>query len=297
VITLLTDFGLVDPYVGEMKAVLLDGAPGTAVVDLTHGVQPGNVREGAWLLFRSWDRFPPGSCHLAVVDPGVGGARRPIAALAGGHAFVGPDNGLLMAAIDAAHAGASDPLSGGPEIREITVREIDRPRRGTTFDGRDLFAPTAARLAAGRPLTEVGPEVHDPVRIEPFAPRSCPGGWEVEIVRIDRFGNLITTVTEEFLRETFGEDWRLIGARIGDRVVRGVRIAYEDVEPGELLLSIGGGGTLEISASRASACRRLGVSPGEAAVVTGPRNDSREGDREPTSPGGSVFRDRREEDS
>jgi len=255
ILSLLTDFGLDDPFVGEMKAVAKSIAPEIEIVDLAHGISPGRVREGAWVLRKAWSLFPAGTCHVAVVDPGVGTARRALAARAGGHAFVGPDNGLLTPALEAAGSDL--------EVREITLREIDRRRRGTTFDGRDVFAPAGARLARGLPLAEVGPEVHDPVALAPFRPEPVDGGWDVEIVRVDRYGNLVTVAEESFLRDALGEDWRGASVRIGDRVVRGIRSGYEEVDPGEGLLAIGGSGTLEVCVRGGSARDEFGAAAGD----------------------------------
>jgi S-adenosylmethionine hydrolase len=262
IVTLLTDWGLSDPYAGEVKAVLLRFAPGAAIVDVTHGIAPGAIREGAWVLARTWRLFPPGTCHVAVVDPGVGGGRRGLAARGAGHFFVGPDNGLLAPALESC---------GDAEWREVAVREIDHPRRGTTFDGRDVFAPVAARLAQGEELASVGPEVHDPVSVPPFRPTPREGGtFDLEIVRADRFGNLVTVAEESFLRETFGEAWRDVAVRVGDATIRGVRLGYEEVDRGLALLTIGGAGTLEISVNQGSARKQLRVGPGGRVRLEGP---------------------------
>ncbi len=260
-IALLTDFGVADPYVGEMKAVLLRLAPEARVVDVTHGVRPGAIREAAWILSRVWRSFPEGTCHVCVVDPGVGSARRGLAVAAGGHLFVGPDNGVLQAAFDAP----------GGEIRELALRDLDHVRRGTTFDGRDVFAPAAARLVRGTPLGEAGPEVQDPVPLAPFRPvRRAEGGFTCEIVRTDRFGNLITTAEEGFLRDAFAEDWRAVTVVAGRTRVTGVRLAYADVAPGEPLLTIGGAGTLEISVRDGNARKRIGLEAGDTVVLEAP---------------------------
>jgi len=262
VITLLTDFGLADSYVGEVKAVLLRASPGATLVDLTHGIAPGSVREGAWVLRRTWSLFPAGTCHLAVVDPGVGGVRRGLAVAAGGHFFVGPDNGLLAPAWEAA---------GVPEIRQIDVREVDLTRRGTTFDGRDVFAPVAGRLATGGALVELGPEVDDPVALPSFRPvLRGPGLWELEVAHVDRFGNLVTVAEESFLREAAGEEWREVGVRIGEESIHGIRLAYDDVDPGAPLLTIGGAGTLEVCVNRGSAKRRFGLGAGSRVTLEVP---------------------------
>jgi S-adenosylmethionine hydrolase len=262
VVSLLTDFGLSDPYVGEMKAVLRRLAPAVDVIDLTHGIAPGAVREAAWVLRTAWAQFPASTCHVAVVDPGVGGERRALAAEAGGHTFVGPDNGLLVPALEEA---------GVVEIREIATRETEHRRRGTTFDGRDVFAPVAARLAGGLPLAHLGPEVHDPVALASFAPRAVGGNaWEAEVVRVDRFGNVVTAADEAFLRRTFGEEWRGVAVRVGGSVLGPIRLAYAEVGAGEPLLTIGGAGTLEVCLNRASAGKRLGLRTGDFVRIEPP---------------------------
>jgi S-adenosylmethionine hydrolase len=262
-VTLLTDFGTRDPFVGEMKGVMACVAPEIRFVDLTHDVARGNVREAAWVLAKSVPWFPPGTCHLVVVDPGVGSDRRALAAEAGGHRFVGPDNGVLAPALDGAR---------GARIREIAVREVDRPRRGTTFDGRDRFAPVAARLALGASLDELGPEVDDPVRPASFAPAPEGDGWSAEIIRVDRFGNLVTTAEEGFLRREMGEAWRHARVRAGATWVEGIRTAYSDSDPGRPLLSIGGSGVLEISVREGSAADALGLRAGDRITVAPPED-------------------------
>ncbi len=261
-ITLLTDFGGSDSFVGEMKGAILSIDPTIRIVDLAHGVAAGNVREGAWVLSRTWDAFPPETCHLAVVDPGVGSERRAIAVRTADRWFVGPDNGLLMSAVDAAN--------GAREIREVAVRELDRPRRGTTFDGRDLFAPVAARLVTGAEFAQLGPEVHDPVGVGSFRPKPSGDMFEAEIIRTDRFGNLVTTADEAFLRSTFGEDWRRIRVHAGDTSLEGVLLGYAERPAGEALLTIGGAGTLEISVNRGSARKKLGLAAGDFVSLEGP---------------------------
>jgi S-adenosylmethionine hydrolase len=263
-IALLTDFGLDDPFVGEMKGVLLGLHPEAVIVDVTHGIRPGAVREAAWVLARSLSAFPDGTVHVAVVDPGVGTERRALAARCGGRCFVGPDNGVLMTALET--------LGGAAEIREITTRELDRRRRGTTFDGRDLFAPAAARLAAGFDLAQLGPEVQDPVPMPGFAPRPVEGGFQVEVVRVDRFGNVVLAAEEAFLRDTW-EDWRGVSVQCGDVRLEGVRLGYGDVAKGESLLVIGGSGTLEIARNRGSADRTFGLSAGDLVFLAGPVQD------------------------
>ena len=265
-IVLLTDFGLQDPYVGEMRGVIASIAPRALVLDHGHGIRPGAVREGAWVLARGLETFPPGAVHVAVVDPGVGGERRGLVASAGGRLFVGPDNGLLAPALEAAASAAG----GEIEVRELTLREIDRRRRGSTFDGRDVFAPAAARMAMGVPLGECGPEVADWETLPSFRPVAREGGHETEIIRVDRFGNLITTAEEAFLRTELGEDWRRLRVRAGNVVIEGIWLSYADVEPGEALLTIGGSGTLEVCVSSGNARRKLALGAGDRILVLPP---------------------------
>ena len=262
IITLLTDFGLQDPYVAEMKGRILAAHADATVIDLTHEIPAGAVRQGAWMLWRSWSAFPARTIHVAVIDPGVGSQRRGVAARAHGHFFVGPDNGLLHPVL------ADDPES---ELREIGGIHRWEGGRGTTFDGRDLFAPLAGELARGMAFNKVGPPAGAPFLLEPFRLSPQGGGWLAEIVAVDRYGNLITCAAESFLRSTFGEAWREIGIDSGTKEIRTVRAAYQDVGPGELLLTIGSAGTLEISKNGGSAAQLLGLAAGDCVRIESPR--------------------------
>jgi S-adenosylmethionine hydrolase len=237
-ITLVTDFGTRDGYVGEMKGVLLEGAPDARLVDVTHDVPPGDVRAGGWVLGRIWPRFPLGSVHLAVVDPGVGSGRRAVAARIRDRWLVAPDNGLVTLAerggagtVPAGTAGgrgadedagpASDDAAGTGGGVEA-AREIDPDRVGLeplsdTFHGRDLFAPAAARLAAGGDPGELGPAL-DPgglVRLELEKPRRAGDEARGAVVHVDRFGNLVTNVPTGWLPAT-------PVAEVGDHRVQGL---------------------------------------------------------------------------
>lgn len=165
-VSLLTDFGLADPYVGVMHGVIAARAPGVRVVDLGHGVAPQDVRQGGWCLAQAWPYFPAGSVHVAVVDPGVGSARRVLAARQGGHAFLAPDNGLLALVLDE-----------GAEVRALDVARFALPRVSRTFHGRDVFSPAAAALASGTPFEELGAVVDDWQRLgsSPRAPSRRAG--------------------------------------------------------------------------------------------------------------------------
>ena len=201
VITVLTDFGTTDYYVAAVKGVLLRGAPGATLTDLTHDVPPGDIEGASWLLAAAARWYPEGTVHLAVVDPGVGGERRILAARAGGALFVAPDNGLLSGVL------AGDDHS---EVRAVGKEELFLPGPGSTFHGRDRFAPVAAHLAAGGDFAELGPEVddpvllpHDPPRAEGTPPRAgVPGSvLRGRVVHVDRFGNLVTDLPSGWLGE------------------------------------------------------------------------------------------------
>lgn len=280
VITLVTDFGTRDGYVGEMKGVLLEGAPDARLVDVTHDVPPGDVRAGAWVLGRIWARFPPGSVHLAVVDPGVGSERGAVAARIDDRWLVAPDNGLLTLA-ERGGAGAVAGAVGdgradagtGPSPHEAArggvddARELDPDRVGReplsdTFHGRDLFAPAAARLAAGGDPAELGPAL-DPgelVRLELEEPRRAGDAVRGAVVHVDRFGNLVTNVPTAWLPAS-------PVAEIGDHRVRGLGDSFTAVGVGEAVLIRGSVGTLEVCVRDGSAAERLGVGRGAEVVV------------------------------
>ena len=235
-VTLLTDFGNADGYVAEMKGVLLARCPGVVLVDVTHAVAPGDVAAGAYLLGRTWRAVPEGTVHLAVVDPGVGSARRLLAAEAGGHRFVAPDNGLLSRALDGRPARAV----------ALTVP----PGASPTFHGRDVLAPAAAQLAAGAPLVDIGAGVRDPVLLP--KPRLERRGADLvgEVVHVDRFGTLVTSLPADGV--DLGGTVRVAG--------RGVPLqtTFADVASGALVAFVGSGGTVEIA-----------VRDGRADAVTG----------------------------
>lgn len=256
IVTLLTDFGTADHFAGAMKGVILGIAPGAAVVDLTHEVPPQDVRAGAFTLLAAYGSFPPGTVHVAVVDPGVGSARRAIAADAGGHRFVGPDNGLLSWVLE---------REGDARVFHVTREELFRRPVSTTFHGRDVFAPVAARLAAGMDAAELGPEIADAVRLGSLRPERLPdGGLRGEVLHVDRFGNCVTG----FTRDDLGGAGDAFTLRAGAREIRAVRRFYADAAPGEPFAVWGSAGFLEISVNRASAARLLGLAPGEPVTLS-----------------------------
>jgi S-adenosyl-L-methionine hydrolase (adenosine-forming) len=246
-ITLLTDFGSSDPYVGVMKGVIFDVCPDAVIVDLTHEVQPFEIAEGGFLLAQSWLHFPNGTVHLAVVDPGVGSRRRPVVVEAGGHFFVGPDNGLFSMVFAAA-------LSN---VRHVTASKYFRDPVSSTFHGRDIFAPVAAHLANGVTAAKFGRTITDYTRLDFFRPvRSAKRAWTGTVLHIDRFGNIVTN----FLADEFRE--RMLEMRTGLQSVNRAAEYYADVPFGELFVVAGSSGFLEISVNQGSAARVLGVGLG-----------------------------------
>jgi S-adenosylmethionine hydrolase len=255
-ITLLTDFGTRDAYVAAMKGVICSLNPQAVLVDLSHDVPPQDIRAGALNLVAAAPYFPPGTIHLAVVDPGVGGPRRALAAHCRGQFWVGPDNGLFHLIFRQA-----SPLS----LVSLVNPAYFRPRVSATFHGRDIFAPVAAHLSLGVDLNRFGPKIADPVALDLPEPRFGPEGVWGEIMYVDQFGNLISNIS-------FGElsAWRGqqdISLKAGPVALRGLARTYSDVAPGEFLALEGSHGFLEIACAMANAARRLNAGLGLPVVI------------------------------
>ncbi|MBI4409937.1 MAG: SAM-dependent chlorinase/fluorinase [Gemmatimonadetes bacterium] len=250
-ITLLTDFGTADGYVGAMKGVIASIAPEAVVDDVAHDLPPGDVRAAAWTLARYWRLYPAGTVHVAVVDPGVGSERRALAASCDGRLLLAPDNGVLTRVFDEAPPAALVSIEDRRHLREPV---------SATFHGRDVFAPAAAHLARGLPVADLGPAVRDPLLFQVPPPSREADSIHGEVVHVDRFGNLITNIPGE---------WCAGGAavRVGQDTVGAVRRTYSDVVPGEALALVGSAGLLEISVRDGSAAERLGVGRGAAVEV------------------------------
>jgi hypothetical protein len=247
VISLLTDFGTTDHYVGAMKGVILSICAGAQMVDISHDIAPYAIHEAAYTLAQAWQCFPAGTVHLIVVDPGVGTARRPIVAEAGGHTFVAPDNGVLTMA-----------LGSDSEVREIAAEQYFRQPVSRTFHGRDIFAPVAAHLASGVAAAVFGKRIEDWVRLDRNG---------ATVLKIDHFGNVITSLRWE----SFG--WvaeRAFELRIGSGLVSHYRASYADAAPGELFAIRGSAGYLEVSMNQGSAADRLGVRTGAHVIIEPP---------------------------
>ena len=238
-----------------MKGVILGICREARLVDLTHEIAPHDVLEGALSLESAWRFFPMGSIHLAVIDPGVGSRRRPLGLRAGGHYFVGPDNGLFTFAL----------LAGGWSAVSIEAPAYRLPEVSRTFHGRDIFAPAAAHLASGVPLERLGPTITDPVRLA--LPRFRREGDEVvgEVIGSDRFGNLLTSVTVDGVRELAAHG--AIAVELAGRELGGMASSYQEGPTGIPTPIIGSGGRLEIFVRNGSARAILGIGPGTPVKV------------------------------
>ena len=252
IITLLTDFGGAQAYVAAMKGVLLSLAPAARVVDISHEIAACDVLEGALALADAAPLFPQGSIHLAVVDPGVGGKRAPLLVESGRHYYIGPDNGLLSLAA----------------IAPRTVRHLNKDRffrlpLSPTFHGRDLFAPVAGHLAAGMAAAEFGPPVAGRRELE--LPRTSREAGLVrgEVLTVDRFGNLMTNISEQELPAAAAR-CRVV---LGKDSIDGVSASYDEAASGALVAVISSRGTLEIALREGSAAERTGSARGVLVLV------------------------------
>lgn len=256
IITLLTDFGSSSPYPAEMKGVLLSSCK-AVLIDITHDVPPHDVAQGAYLLSAAAPEFPAGTIHLAVVDPGVGTGRQPLAVASGGQFLVGPDNGLLMRAAR---------VLGTPRAYAIDAGRFARRPISATFHGRDLFAPAAAALAAGLPVERVGPPAASPVELAEIPPVRTPGALRGQVVHRDRFGNLVTNIPGTWLDDLSPP--LVMQHERGSVAIRPV-LTYAQGAAGELLVLVGSSGTLEIAVNAESAAEALGLGAGGSIAIVG----------------------------
>lgn len=250
-ITLLTDFGTRDGYVAAMRGVIASIAPRIVVDDASHDVPPGDIQAGAWALGNYWRLYPERTVHVAVIDPGVGSARRPLAALIDGRCFVAPDNGVLTRVLAEASSA---------RIVLIENSRLLRDDVSNTFHGRDIFAPAAAHLALGSALDEVGPEVTDPVLLELLMPLRGGNVIRGRVVHVDRFGNLVTNVPAAWVTERSH-------VRFGASDLGPVRTTYSDVQSGHAVALIGSAGYLEVGVRDGNAAKLLWKGRGTEIVV------------------------------
>ena len=258
IITLLTDFGTQDHYVAAMKGVILQIAPAATIVDITHEIGPQDVVRAAFVLRQTWNWYPRGTVHLAVVDPGVGSSRRIVAGRYAGQYVVAPDNGL----ISMVHH----------ELRVEAMHVVDNRRYmlatiSTTFHGRDIMAPAAAHLAGGVAIQDLGPPTDHVEVLQMAAPqRSADHALTGQVLCADRFGNLITNITRHDLLATF-QHRREVKVYLGPTCIGPLRTSYHEVAAGQLLALIGSGDHLEISVNCGNAAKILSPEPGARVEV------------------------------
>jgi S-adenosylmethionine hydrolase len=263
IITLTTDFGLQDEYVGVMKGVILARSPGITIVDLCHCIDRQNIPQAAMLIKSAFYYYPPGTIHVVVVDPGVGSDRRLLLVSAAKHLFLAPDNGVLT------------PLIGHAEFEaayHITCSKYYITPVSSTFHGRDILAPVAAELAKGLPMAEVGPllQREELVTIHIARPASNKGEQKItgEVVAIDHFGNLLTNIDEKNIYGLAGTaSLADVKVQVRNISINGIQNAYAQEDPGNLLAIIGSRGFLEIAVNKGSAAVNLDAEIGDTVVV------------------------------
>lgn len=254
VITLLTDFGSVDYFVGAVKGAILSVNLGAVIADITHEIPPQDVEAAAFTLLASYQTFPAATIHVAVVDPGVGSQRRPIVVKAGGQSFVGPDNGIFTYIYD---------REPSHQVFHVTSDKYFRPSLSTTFHGRDIFAPVAAALSNGVNPEDLGPPIADPIRLK--------NSEVLRIIHIDRFGNCVTNITRDLV-----DPKRHPTLVIKRKQIRAFREFYSSAAPNELFAIWGGAGFLEISINGSSAAKVLRAKRGDTVVIRQHLQDSQD---------------------
>lgn len=273
-VALLTDFGTADGYVGTMKGVVLGIVPDARLVDISHEIAPQDVRQAAYVLYTAYCFFPPHTVHLIVVDPGVGSTRRPIAVRTSVGSFVAPDNGVLS------YVMAREDVEAVVELADPRYR---LPEVSHTFHGRDIFSPAAGHVAAGVPIEALGPPVPDPVTFPAPRLEISVQGVAGEVLHVDHFGNVITSVgllswteSELTLEPAFGDvgggervRFQAAGAVVvvAGHEIAGVHRTYAEVAPGETLALVGSEGHLEIAVREGNAARKLGLRAGDPVVL------------------------------
>ena len=258
IITLTTDFGTSDAFVGTMKGVILSINPQATIVDITHEIAPQNVEQGGFIFGASAKYFPANAIHVVVVDPGVGSARRPIAVQLGETTYVAPDNGVLSFATR--HSALA------PRAFHLTNPQYFLPRVSSTFQGRDIFAPCASHLSLGVPLEEMGKPISDWVRLARVLPVLRGDGAIVgRVVHIDRFGNIVTNINEESLQ---GMKRERMGVEIAGKKIDGLKRTYADGAVGELIALINSSWDLEIAQREGRAAQTLGAKVGDEVIVS-----------------------------
>jgi S-adenosylmethionine hydrolase len=250
VITLLTDFGLKDPYVGIMKGVILSINPEATIIDITHDITPQDIEEGAFLIEEYHRFFPPGTIHVAVIDPTVGSGRRPIIVSKDNNIFIGPDNGIFTLILDDAEVY----LLENPDFMLTEV--------SSTFHGRDIFAPTAAHASTGFHPSAFGKTISDPVRLDNMLPTTEIHSLKGRIVRFDHFGNAITNIKIDFLKDFLGN--RSFEVRVGGTTFAALSKSYYE---SEFTCLIGSSGYLEFGYFKGSFKEKGKVAKNDSVLI------------------------------
>jgi len=254
-VALYSDFGITDVYVGVLHGIIRTLAPEAGVLDITHGIAPGDLHGGAFMLLSAVPFLPRGTVHLCVVDPGVGTDRRIVAVRASGHTFVGPDNGVLAPVVEA--------LGGATDVRYVTNERLMRRRRTSTFQGRDIMAPVVAHLVRGIELAAVGEAAESIVPFPEFAPTIGADEARGRVLHLDRFGNVVTNLLPGELDGDMGT-WHI---ELGGQRVERWATTYGDVAPGEVFVYPGSVGFLEVAQRDGDAGAGLGVAVGDPVLA------------------------------
>ena len=254
IITFTTDFGLTEHYVGAMKGIIHTIHPAARIIDITNSVQSFDILDGAIAISQAYDCFPNGTIHVVVVDPGVGGPRRPVMATVGQYTFVAPDNGVLSLVFEREERVA---------VRHITSEHYFHHPVSNTFHGRDIFAPVAAYLSKGVDTAKFGEEITDFTRFAAPRPRTAGDNeWKAIVLKTDKFGNLITNITAKDVPQIFNGSSTGFKLSVGKAEITKLNDTYSAGAQGELFAIIGSTGFLEISSNKAPASRLAGADKG-----------------------------------
>jgi S-adenosylmethionine hydrolase len=259
-ITLTTDFGLTEHYVGAMKGVIYSINPAVQLVDITNAVQSFDILDGAIAIAQAYSYFPKDTVHVVVIDPGVGGTRRPILANVGQYLFVAPDNGVLSLVYEREERVT---------VRHITADYYFHQPVSNTFHGRDIFAPVAAYLSKGVDTSKFGDEINDYVRFAAPKPKaSAPNAWKGIVLKTDKFGNLITNITANDIPQIFDGSSKTFKINVGKAEITKLCSSYSEGAQGELFAIVGSAGFLEISCNKGAASRLAGADKGSEVELT-----------------------------
>ena len=261
IITLMTDFGIKDGNVGVMKGVIWGICPQAQISDLSHTIGAQNVREAALILLRSAPYFPKSTVHVVVVDPGVGTARRPMAAKIGDWSYVGPDNGTITLLLDRA-----EKENWPCKFVRLDQTKYWLPNVSYVFHGRDIFSPVAAYLANGVSLSDLGTEFTDPIRLQLPQPQRIDNGWRGEIIHIDHFGNLASNIRVENLGDAIQNKDKIM-VKLKSIEIKGMVNTFGERTEGEVVALLGSTGNLIVSVVNGNAATKLNVKVGDGIEV------------------------------